>query len=99
MDVPSFRWGYVAPMDVTLYEGRRRQEEGWARWAAGVRLGLFSFSPFFPECFFSSFCHRISGKRKDGDRERLRKISKQVQTYLQNNFKGLQLFYFMFTSI
>jgi hypothetical protein len=40
---------------------------------------LLCFFPlFFSEFFSSSFCYRISGKRKNGERDRLRKISKQV---------------------
>jgi hypothetical protein len=32
-----------------------------------VRKGFFLFLPFFSEFFASSFCHRISGKRKEGE--------------------------------
>jgi hypothetical protein len=61
----------------------------------GQVIGLLSSSPFFSDCFFSSFCHQILEKRKDGDRERLRKISKQVS----NIFQKLDLFTTTFRSL
>jgi hypothetical protein len=49
-----------------VFDGLKRR---WVRWPAGLLFFLF---PFFFEFFSSYFCHRISGKRKDRDRERLR---------------------------
>jgi hypothetical protein len=57
----------------------------------GQVIGLLSSSPFFSDSSFSSFCHQISEKRKDGDRERLRKISKQVSNIFQNLIYSQQL--------
>jgi hypothetical protein len=68
----------VAPLDASPYEGRRRQEEGWASWAARVWLGPFFFSPFFYSDIFSSnfLQHSFWEKQERG----LEEICKQVQT-------------------
>jgi hypothetical protein len=86
----------VDAMDVLPYNEEDDQGGNGPTWA-GVGLGrrfwlgcrgpvgpfFFFSSLFFSEFFSSSFCHRISVKRKDGGRDRLRKISKQVSNIFQ----------------
>jgi hypothetical protein len=68
------------------------KRKGWARWAAWSGLAPLLLSPFFSEFFSSSFCYRISGKRKNGERDRLRKISKQVSDICEINILSQTIF-------
>jgi hypothetical protein len=70
-----------------------------------VRLGLFSSLSFFLIASFLLFATEFQEKERRERRKGLGRIKigfnfffKNLIYYLENNFKGLQLFYFMFTS-
>jgi hypothetical protein len=87
---PIEQVNYVAPLGCVPYRKKKEPTEEVGLSADGPSRKRMVAAPFSSDICSSSNCHRFSGKRKEEERKRFRKISNRFQTFsnldlIQNN--------------